>query len=712
MRCSTKVFFVALGLACLAVPCQASALKSTAASTAASAANPIRKVVTMLQAMQKKVEEEGKKEKELYEKFMCYCSSGFNDLKASVDAAEDKVPALGSDLKASEGKELQNRADVRQAMGERDAASKAMEEARAIRKKEHEDYVAYKADAEVNTKAVLQAAKALQQGVDGGAFLQSDPASANTLKRLAKEASGDLLGDEDREELLSFLSGSQGSDYAPQSGGILGILKQMGESMTKALHDADTAEDEALRSYEGLIKAKTKDMRALQASIEAKTEEIGELGVDIVEMKEDLEDSEGALAKDKAFVAELEKSCKTKTREWKLRQRTRAEELVALADTIKALNDDDALDLFKKTLPSASASLLQVKVSYKAERSRALHAIRRAQTVALEQDRAGLSMLTLALAGKKSLSQGGLDKVIKMCDEMLEILKTDQQNDDRKKEYCVSELDASEDKKKTLERTVAKEHNFIQTTKEAIATTIDEMEALNKGIGRLDRSVAQATDQRKKEHAEFSEIMQADTAAKELLVFAKNRLNKFYNPKELEKEESAAAFVQLSTHKDAPLPPPETFGAYSKKSAESGGVISMIDLLLRDLEKDMTEADVEEKDAQNDYEAMMKESTEKRTTDSTSLRQKSSAKADMESALEESKEHKKSAQKEVLATAKYISNLHGECDWLLQYYDVRKEARGGEIDAISKAKNVLSGSDYSLVQTRAHSFLGRTAKVA
>jgi len=61
MRCSTKVFFVALGLACLAVPCQASALKSTAASTAASAANPIRKVVTMLQAMQKKVEEEGKK---------------------------------------------------------------------------------------------------------------------------------------------------------------------------------------------------------------------------------------------------------------------------------------------------------------------------------------------------------------------------------------------------------------------------------------------------------------------------------------------------------------------------------------------------------------------------------------------------------------------------------------------------------------------------
>jgi len=66
----------------------------------------------------------------------------------------------------------------------------------------------------------------------------------------------------------------------------------------------------------------------------------------------------------------------------------------------------------------------------------------------------------------------------------------------------------------------------------------------------------------------------------------------------------------------------------------------------------------------------------------------------------------------VLATAKYISNLHGECDWLIQYYDVRKEARAGEMDAITKAKAVLAGADYSLVQTRSHAFLGRTASVA
>jgi len=235
--------------------------------------------------------------------------------------------------------------------------------------------------------------------------------------------------------------------------------------------------------------------------------------------------------------------------------------------------------------------------------------------------------------------------------------------------------------------------------------------------------------------------MASDTAAKEVLGFAKNRLNKFYNPKlykappkrELSSEErifvnnggtppptaapggiagtGISAFVQVSAktlRKDAPAPPPETWDAYAKKSEESTGVIAMVDLLIKDLEKELTEAETGEKEAQADYEAMMRESAEKRTTDSASLREKGGAKADIESELEEHKEHAASAGKELMATMKYISSLHAECDWLLQYFDVRKEARTDEVDSLVKAKAVLSGADYSLVQTKAHSFLGRS----
>merc|ERR1711920_946703 len=112
-------------------------------------------------------------------------------------------------------------------------------------------------------------------------------------------------------------------------------------------------------------------MAALTMTIEAKTKPIGELGVSIVMMKEDLDDTQAALAEDQKFLADLEKSCATKTAEWDERSKTRAAELVALADTIKVLNDDDALELFKKTLPSASASLVQLQQRSTAVRAQA-----------------------------------------------------------------------------------------------------------------------------------------------------------------------------------------------------------------------------------------------------------------------------------------------------------------------------------------------------
>merc|ERR1719221_1091889 len=138
--------------------------------------------------------------------------------------------------------------------------------------------------------------------------------------------------------------------------------------------------------------------------------------------------------------------------------------------------------------------------------------------------------------------------------------------------------------------------------------------------------------------------MASDTAAKDVLAFAKNRLNKFYNPKlykappkrTLSEEDQitvnmggtlaptaapggiagtgVTVLADVSEH--APPPPPEAPGAYAKKSEESGGVIAMINLLMKDLDKEMTEAKVSEKDAQADYEAMMSESAEKRAEDS------------------------------------------------------------------------------------------------
>merc|ERR1712217_204093 len=440
-----------------------------------------------------------------------------------------------------------------------------------------------------------------------------------------------------------------------------------------------------------------------------------------------IEDAKEAVAADTKFLEELNTGCDTKTAEWEAIKKTRAEELVALADTIKVLNDDDALELFKKTLPSA-ASFVQLQMGSKSMKAHALAAVRGA----VQKNRGGplghqpqLDLIMLALNGK----QMGFDKVITMIDDLVVNLKKEQKDDDSKKEYCEAEFDKAEDKKKTQENSVADSEAAIADMEGQIATLADEIAALEAGIKALDKSVADATSLRKQENSDYKTLMSDDTNAKEVLLWAKNRLNKFYNPKlykapparELSDEQSITvsmggtlaptpapggiantgigAFTQAGSSV-APPPPPETFGPYQKKTESGNGVIAMIDLLVADLDKETQEATVMEKDAQKEYEEMMADSAAKRAEDSKSVTDKTAAKAATEEQLQAENDKKDETKKDLALNVEYIGTLHGECDWLLKYFDVRKAARTEEIEALGRAKAVLSGADYSLVQTR------------
>jgi hypothetical protein len=123
-----------------------------------------------------------------------------------------------------------------------------------------------------------------------------------------------------------------------------------------------------------------------------------------------------------------------------------------------------------------------------------------------------------------------------------------------------------------------------------------------------------------------------------------------------------------------------------------------MDLLIKDLDKEMTVATTAEKDAQADYEKFMKDSKTKRAEDVKSLDDKESAKADALEALQGHTEDKAASEKELGATLKYIQSLHADCDWLLKNFGARKEARTNEVDALGKAKAVLNGADYSFLQ--------------
>merc|ERR1719313_321679 len=166
------------------------------------------------------------------------------------------------------------------------------------------------------------------------------------------------------------------------------------------------------------------------------------------------------------------------------------------------------------------------------------------------------------------------------------------------------------------------------------------------------------------------------------------------------------SLVQVSAHSHAkaskkadPGPPPETFGAYKKAGEESTGVISMLDMMVADLDKEIQTMTVDEKNAQEEYETYIKDSATKRATDVSTITDKEGAKAELETSLGKMTAEHKDNGMELMAKEEEINDLHLECDWLLQNFETRKTARAGEVDALTKAKAVLSGADYSLLQS-------------
>jgi len=480
------------------------------------------------------------------------------------------------------------------------------------------------------------------------------------------------------------------------------MMDEMQEGLEKTIKDEKDQREEAA----AMTKAKREQIAALGKQIEAKSERVGELGVDIVNLQGDYDDTAKSLDEDKNFLANLDKACELKKKQWNERTKIRREELKAISQTIKVLNDDDTLTLFKKTLPTPS--FLQVSHRKRHGHRRAPgDGVREKAMSALQkgaqrgQHTSRMQAISMALRNKRT----SFDKVMKMIDQMVELLKTEEDTDIKKNAYCKKEMDASEDEIKVLTLEATDMQKAIDESKNKLAAVSEEIAALGKGITELDEQVSESTKQRKEEHAEFVEKLSLNTATRDLLAMAKNLLHQFYNPKLYEAPQPAEEpfFVQVAALRRKQLPgsPPDAdiIGAsYDKKSGGSSKVIDMIDLLSEDVARETAEMQVEEKDAQTSYEEAMEEAAAKRAIDARSISEKESVKAELETRLHKMNQQMKAKRKQAFTMTKYLQALHEECDWLLANFDARIEARDAEAKSLRDAKAVLSGADYSLRQ--------------
>merc|ERR1719460_1615504 len=580
----------------------------------------------------------------MYDKFMCYCDGNTGEMQKSVEEAAQRITELKAKLESSIAEKSQLDQELMQHKQDREAATQDLGKATSIREKEHAEYLELTGESKENLDAMTSAIAALEKGMGGG-FLQSKTSLMDRLHKILNSAQS--LDTYQRSTVTAFLSGGQNpyGDYHGQSGEIVGILKTMKDEMDQSLNGAVTDEEKAAAGYEELSSAKKEEISAAGAAIESKTQRSGTLAVTVTTTKGDIKDTTNEMDDTEAFLANLKVECGEKKKEWAVRCQIRAEEVAAISEAIKVLNDDDALDLFKKTLSLSqgpAGSQLGFIQQHEAQHNRAQQALQQLQSSKVDQKDLQVQFLENALKSK----QVDFTKVIKMVEEMETVLKEEQASDDAQKAFCDKDIASSEREQKDTEEENESSAALIEECKEASAATADEIALLQKEIKELDLAVAEATEQRKEEHGDYIQFMEENNAAVQLLTKAKNKLSKFYRPTQYKEEttpspimlmEGPLAFVQVH-HKEAP--PPETWGAYKKKEGGSNGAMSLLNRLSKDLQDGIADAEHDEKTSQKDYETLMSDSQTSRAQKAESITEKEASKADLDLKVENASEKK------------------------------------------------------------------------
>merc|ERR1719321_1710808 len=264
--------------AALLVATLASSATAVSVGSELSGSNPIRKVVTMLQDMQKTVESEGKKEEDLFDKFMCYCSGGEGALDASITQGKAQIEQLTASIERGTGEKSQLEQDLKTHKSDRTAAEETMKESTAMREKEGAEFAATSGDMKSNIASMVGALDALKKGLSAS-LLQTS--TGNVLRNIV--AHSPAVRPSQRESLMAFLE--SGSAEQGGSDTIIGIVEQMKETMEADLAEAESSETESKSAFETLMTSKKSEIEAAGKAIETKSARVGTVAVEIVQGK-------------------------------------------------------------------------------------------------------------------------------------------------------------------------------------------------------------------------------------------------------------------------------------------------------------------------------------------------------------------------------------------------------------------------------------------
>jgi hypothetical protein len=644
---------------------------------------PITKVVNLLKDMKAQLETEAANDAELYDKLVCWCETNDKEKTKAIADGEQKAKELTSAIEEAKALASTRETEIGQLNADVADLTKALDEAAAIRAKENGEFTAQEKDLTASITSLAGAVTQLGNAHGGASLLQRQQKSllqvAHALKRhtaLAEDAVAPHLRPQVRELLrapshaISLLQQPVAAQsYAPQSGAIFGILKQMKETFETNLETGKQEESKAVSDYQNLKSTKEAQVKGAKDKIFTKTEELAKAKENAVIAKSDLDLTEKTLAADTEFLAKLRDQCETIDKQWEERSKMRSEEIAAVGETIGILTDDAARDQF-----SSAGQFVQLRAQSKLETAA------RERTVAflVEAGKKLNSPRVSFLAQRLRLDV--FAKVKENIDGMVGVLGEEQTAEQGKNGNCISDETTNEKQQKAKHEHKDDVETEINTLQTEIKEKQEEEARLKAEIFDAQIELKAAGTNRELENKDFQTIVGDQRATVEILKRAKDRLAEFYNRK--------AALLQRRGGQT----PPGAFKEYKKNAGGGqGGAMFLLESIIKeckDTEEDATHA---ENSAQEGYEEYVKETNNiiKTMQDQIIADEAIEAKDAKKEAEDEG--DKRTTINDIDNLEDMSDTLHGECDFTVNNFGERQGKRADEIEALKQSKAIFSG---------------------
>jgi len=464
----------------------------------------------------------------------------------------------------------------------------------------------------------------------------------------------------------------------------------MEEEFEANLSEAQKNEMKAVAEFQELSRSKNAQIDAGKEKLDTMEAEFASNSKALSDAKEDYELTTGKRAADVEFLRNLRLTCQDLDRQWAERSKTRGEEIKAVGEALVILTEDDNREHLAATTFMQLDSVTDA--TYQARRTNAMAALRSAMrqpSMQTDDLMAAWNLRSMGGAHKDlatlavSMQLDSFKRVKEMMDKMVADLKDQQQEEVKFKDNCVREFNENERTTQTKSEEKADLEAKIESLEKLIATLKEEMSTAKTSIADSETAIKKASETREQENTAFQTTVADQRATQAILKKALTKLQAFYGKK-------AAALLAAKTADGQE--PPVKFNKM-KSNAGASPVMGLLSQIIEDSVALEKEAVAAEQEAQASYESFVQESNAVIADLSGAVTAKTKAVSTNEVAYEQAKADLGSTDSEIASLQQYRADLHQQCDFVQKNFNIRQQARLQEIEAIQKAKAILSGSD-------------------